>query len=192
MDDDKTHVRTGDVDDPYHISSVHRDLHDSIHEEDGDGVVHQPEHDVDDMKEVYWEEVVVDEEEDAWQVVEDEDELQGEWVGDVGHSDVVHLYDDEVDLEDASHGQHVVVEQQAEEGLEGVPVVVLVTGRHHVYVVDDADDNRDEQQVVDLLGVVMLIPVLDVVDAPSDRDLEVFYEVVYLAFHFHFQNLCLS
>ena len=192
MDDDKTHVRTGDVDDPYHISSVHRDLHDSIHEEDGDGVVHQPEHDVDDMKEVYWEEVVVDEEEDAWQVVEDEDELQGEWVGDVGHSDVVHLYDDEVDLEDASHGQHVVVEQQAEEGLEGVPAVVLVTGRHHVYVVDDADDNRDEQQVVDLLGVVMLIPVLDVVDAPSDRDLEVFYEVVYLAFHFHFQNLCLS
>ena len=112
MDDDKTHVRTGDVDDPYHISSVHRDLHDSIHEEDGDGVVHQPEHDVDDMKEVYWEEVVVDEEEDAWQVVEDEDELQGEWVGDVGHSDVVHLYDDEVDLEDASHEQHVVVEQQ--------------------------------------------------------------------------------
>ena len=192
MDDDKTHVRTGDVDDPYHINSVHRDLHDSIHEEDGDGVVHQPEHDVDDMKEVYWEEVVVDEEEDAWQVVEDEDELQGEWVGDVGHSDVVHLYDDEVDLEDASHGQHVVVEQQAEEGLEGVPVVVLVTGRYHVYVVDDADDNRDEQQVVDLLGVVMLTPVLDVVDAPSDRDLEVFYEVVYLAFHFHFQNLCLS
>ena len=119
-------------------------------------MVHQPEHDVDDMKEVYWVEVVVDEEEDAWQVVEDEDELLGEWVGDVGHSDVVHLYDDEVDLEDASHGQHVVVEQQAEEGLEGVPEVVLVTGRHHVYVVDDADDNHDEQQVVDLLGVVML------------------------------------
>ena len=192
MDDDKIHVRTGDVDDPYHIDSVHHDLHDNIHEEDGGDVVHQPEHDADDMKEVYWEEVVVDEEEDAWQVAEDEDELQGEWVGDVGHGDVVHLYDDEVDLEGASHGQHEVVEQQAEEGLEGVPVVVLVTGRHHVYVEDDADENRDEQLVVDLSEVVMLIPVLDVVDAPLDRDLEVFYVVVYLSFHCHFQSLCLS
>ena len=192
MDDDKIHVRTGDVDDPYHIDSVHRDLHDSIHEEDGDGAVHQPEHDVDDMKEVYWEEVVVDEEEDAWQLAEGEDELQGEWVGDVGHGDVVHLYDDEVDLEDENRVQYGVVEQQVEEELEGVQVVVLVTEQHHVYVVDDADENRDEQQVVDLLEAVMLIPVLDVVDVPSDRDLEVFCEVVYLSFHFHFQNLCLS
>ena len=192
MDDDRIRVQMGDVDDPYHKDSVHHDLHDNIHEGDGDGVAHQPERDMDDMKEVYWEEVVVDEAEDKWQVAGDEDAPQGEGVGDVDHGDVVDLYDDEVDQEDVSHGQHGVVEQQAEEELVGVPLVVLVTGQHHVYVVDDADENRDEQQVVDLLEAVMLIPVLDVVDVPSDRDLEVFYEVVYLSFHFHFQNLCLS
>ena len=187
MDDGRIHDRKEDVDGPSHRGSVHRDLHDNIHEEEDDGVVHQLEHDVDDMKEVYLEVVVVDEGEDALQEVVEDEEL-GELVGDEGHGDVVHLYDDEVVQEDASHGQREEVEERLGEELEDVQVEVRATGQPHVYVVDDAGENHDAQQVVDLLEVAMLILVLGVVAAPSDHDLEVFCEVVFLSFRFRFQN----
>ena len=112
------------------------------------------------------------------------------------HGGVEHDAVDDLVEEGVEQGEELgVVVERGEEAEQGDEQEVVRAKVHLcvcvVYVADDADENRDEQQVVDLLGV-MLIPVLDVVDEPSDRDLEVFYEVVYLAFHFHFQNLCLS
>ena len=187
LDGDRNHDQKEDVDDPYHISSVRHALHDNIHGEGDDGVVHQPGHDEDDMKEEYWEVEEGDEEEGARHGV-GEDVL----VVDEGHGDVVHLDGDVVVLEGGSHGQDGVVEVQVEEEeLVDVQVGELVKEQHYAYVVGGGDENHDVLQVVGPLEVEMRTLVLDEVVAPSVHDLEVFCVEVFLSFHFHFRSWCL-
>ena len=194
LDDGRIHDQKVDVDDRAHTCSVLHVHHDSVRVEGNGGEVRRRAQGEDGRTVEHSEEVVVDEE------GVDDHELVGVQVEDEDHGDVEH---DEVDalVEEVveQHEELGVVEERGEEEELGDEQEVVQARVHRcvyvAYVEDDADENRDEHQVVaDLL--VEETPIVDgdgvaVPVAHDQAESEVVYVFLEAFLEGHYQSLYL-